>query len=70
MSKSLLLCAVLLFALNEPGCETNTSDAKSQVHQPAKPEPGCANLNCTELAPAATPTYNEPTPTFEPKEEN
>jgi hypothetical protein len=64
MIQSILLCGVLLFALAEPACDASTSDAKNEAHQPAKPEPGCANMNCTELKPASTPDYG-PDPTFE-----
>lgn len=68
MIQSLLLCGVLIFALAEPACNANNNDAKAEAHQPAKPEPGCANMDCTELKAAPTPAYHEPTPTFELKE--
>ncbi|MEP7342500.1 MAG: hypothetical protein ABI977_32530 [Acidobacteriota bacterium] len=75
MVRSYLLCAVVLFALAEPACDTSPSDAKNESHkvQPGQnPDPDNAHREQWNrhngFAPAPTPAY-EAHPTFEPQPE-
>ena len=65
--RSCSLSCLLLFAFNEPACDTRTSDERS----PSEVKPGENPIPETKVQyeQAPPPSYSEPTPTFQTTQE-